>query len=86
MTSRETMIEDDLQAVEDGDRLTLLTEFGRLHHGHVHSERADRGYVHLGHPAEEGSKLIHLRDETIRENEKVHSGPGIERSLIWPDC
>ena len=86
MTSRETMIEDDLQAVEEGDRLTILTEFGELHHGRVHFDRSDTGYIHLVHPPTERTKLIHLEDETIRENSQVHTGPKVERCLIWPDC
>ena len=78
------MIENDLQAVEQGDRLTLLTEFGEIHDGLVYFDGEDTGYIHLGDPAKDESRLIHLGDETLRKNGKVHSGPRVERSLIWP--
>lgn len=78
------MITNDLQAVEEGDRLTIWTEFGKIHGGHVYFDGEDTGYIHLENPAKESSKLIHLGDETLRENSKVHSGPKVERSIIWP--
>ena len=78
------MIKNDLQAVERKDRLTVWTEFGEIHDGHVYFDGEDTGYIHLGDPAKEQSKLIHLGDETLRENSKVHSGPKVERSIIWP--
>ena len=78
------MIENDLQAVEQGDRLTLLTEFGEIHDGHVYFDGSDTGYIHLGDPAKDESRFIHLGDETLHRNGRIHPGQKVERSLIWP--